>query len=131
MMCRVDGGGGHHVGRHRGGVHQWPAGRPQGLGRPGPGCWGWRQDWNIYYYYYYSEIFRCLETPDTFYILRPRHEGVSGREPGVEEYRVCVRGLLLVERKVREPPLVCRPEQRGFHEVRLEIYFYHKINGLI
>ena len=56
---------------------------------------------------------------------------MSGREPGVEEYRVRVRGLLLVQRKVREPPLVCRTEQGRLHEVRLEIYFYRKINGLI
>ena len=71
------------------------------------------------------------EPLDTFYILRPGHKGVCGRQPGVEEYRVGVRWLLLVERKVGEPSLVCRPEQRRFHEVGLEIYFYRKINGLI
>ena len=67
----------------------------------------------------------------TFYILRSGHEGVCGRESRVEEYRVRVRGLLLIQRKVREPSLVCRPEQGRFHELRLEIYFYRKINGLI
>ena len=58
---------------------------------------------------------------------------MSGREARVEEYRVRVRGLLLIQRKVREPPaaLVCRTEKRRFHELRLEIYFYRKINGLI
>ena len=54
---------------------------------------------------------------------------MCGRESRVEEYRVRVRGLLLILRKVREPSLVCRPEQGRFHELRLEIYFYRKING--
>ena len=56
---------------------------------------------------------------------------MSGRKSRVEEYRVRERGLLLIQRKVGEPPLVSRPEQGRLHELRLEIYFYRKFNGLI
>ena len=41
VMSRVDRGGGHHVGGHRGGVQQGSGGRPQCRG-----CRGWRQNWN-------------------------------------------------------------------------------------
>ena len=48
VMSRVGGGGGHHVGRHRGGVQQASGGCPQGLGGPRSGCWCWGQNWNIH-----------------------------------------------------------------------------------